>query len=83
MIRGAKFVDKDQIYGYFAFEFNDEEFSRGKHRYYEKDIVWDSCGNVVDHTGSSSNNPPPGFINSTQGNNHGLQLDPINEREDH
>ena len=64
---GTNLVDKDQIYGLFAFEFNDEEFDRGKARYYEKDIVWDACGNVVEHTGFSSNTPPPGFKNSTQG----------------
>ena len=70
IIRGgskSNLVDKDQINGYFAFEFNDEEFSRGKERYYEKDIVWDACGHVVRHSGFSSNTPPPGFTNNTQG----------------
>lgn len=60
-------VEKDQIYGSFAFEFNDEEFNWGKERYYQKDIIWDACGNVVMHSGISSNNPPLGFNNSTQG----------------
>jgi hypothetical protein len=64
---GTNLVPKDQIYGLFAFEFNDEEFSRGGDRYYVKDIVWDACGRVVEHTGSSSNIPPPGFKDNTQG----------------
>ena len=64
---GTNYVDKDQIYGLFAFEFNDKEFRRGGHRYYVKDIVWDACGNVIEHTGSSSSTPPPGFNNSAQG----------------
>jgi hypothetical protein len=60
-------IERDQIFSVFAFEFNDEEFNRGKARYYEKDIVWDACGKVIEHSGSSSNIPPPGFNNSTQG----------------
>jgi hypothetical protein len=64
---GTNLVGKNQIYGLFAFEFNDEEFSRGKARYYEKDFVLDGCGKVIGHSGSSSNIPPPGFNNSTQG----------------
>ena len=64
---GASFFDKNRIYGSFAYEFNDEEFGGRGDRYYVKDIVWDACGNVIEHTGSSSSTPPPGFNNSAQG----------------
>ncbi len=57
-------IERDQIFSVFAFEFNDEEFSRGGHRYYEKFGVLDACGKVIEHSGSSSNTPPPGFKNT-------------------